>query len=134
MVHIRSCERLIRQEMWIRPRETSSVDEYIARDINFLARPVFRDALLSEMEINAAVFFEAEDVAAQPVGFAGADFGEDLVVAHGGLGEEAFVGGGNVLEIAVEEMTEKPFGDEDEGGLVAGDVHAEEGVYNDVAG
>ena len=72
MVHIRSCERLVRQEMWIRPRETSSVDKYITRDKDFLARPVGRDALLSKIK-HDAVFFEAEDVAAQPMGSAGAD-------------------------------------------------------------
>ena len=44
------------------------------------------------------------------------------------------MGGGNFLEIAVEEMAWEPLGDEAEVGLVAGDVHAEAGVYNDVAG
>ena len=119
--------------MGIRTSETGSVDKDISRDKNLPARPVLWDGLLAEVEIDA-VFFEAEDVAAQPVCFAGADFGEDLVVAHGGLGEETFVIWSYVLQISVEEMAEQPFGDEAEAVLVASDVHTEERVHNDIAG
>ena len=119
--------------MRIRLLKSRSVDEHIARNKNLLTGSIFWYALLADIE-GDAVFFESEDVAAKPVGFAGADFGEDLVVAHRGLGEEAFVGGGDVGEVAVEEVAEEPFGDEAEAGLVAGDVHAEERVDYDVAG
>lgn len=81
-------------------------------------------------------FLELLDIATQPLGSAGADLLEDVIVDHWCLREKTFVAvlcWRNVGEITVEEDPEKIFRYEREWRLGAEDVEREQDVDNGVA-
>lgn len=78
------------------------------------------------------VFADGENVAAKPVRLSFAYFVEEIRVGHGRSGIEAF-GRCNVLQVAIEELVQEPFGDPGEGCLHAKDVHCQQRLDEDIA-
>lgn len=125
-------EAVVRQEGQARAFEAGSENDNVCVDNFVLAGTAFGNTGLATVDVNA-VLREALNVAADPVGLAVAELLHNVRVDHGGVGEEALVGGRDGLEVAVEELAEERFGDPGKGCLLAPDVHREECVDNEVA-
>lgn len=128
-------EAVVRQEAQARPLVARRHDAQVALDVLLLAGAAFRDALRAVLEHDAGLG-EMQDVAAEPVGAAGAHGVEDAGIYHGGFGEDAFAAarrGCEVREIAVKEDAEKRLGDPTEDCFGAEDVERKNDVDDRIA-
>lgn len=129
---VRLDKAVVGQERKTGPLEARGEHDDVRVDKLLVAGPALGHALRAVVDVHAALV-DALDVAADPLGLAVAQLLHNVRVDHGGVGEEADAGGRNLLEVAVEELAEQQLGDPGEDGLLAKDVHAEEGVDDHVA-
>lgn len=130
---IRLLKAIIRQERKRRPLKACRQHYDIGVDDVLLARAPSGHALAAAVDPDA-VLLDALDVAPHPLGGAGADLVHHVRVDHRRVGEDALVGGRDVLEVAVEELAQQRFRDPREEGLLPEDVEGEERVDDGVAG
>lgn len=82
---------------------------------------------------NDAVSFKLDDIATDPISVSPTELIHGVGIDHGSVHKDAFIGGGQVLQVAVEELAQEPFGDEGQERFVTENVHAEQGVDKQVS-
>lgn len=98
------------KETYIRPMETSSVDDHVRWEKNLHSRSTLWDALRAMVQIDTRLG-KFVGIATKPPCPTISDHGQHFVIAHGRFSEETLFGRREVLKIPVEKYAQEGLGD-----------------------